>query len=199
MSAPELHQINFHFEITVIFEFFDLGFNPVNAHLFGFSFKAHVVFEGAYQYGDKKVARVDGCDPACPLFPACAPSVRHAKDSGKDVQCIHTSSDYGTTLRYCQKDIDMGRCGLSQDAASSPPLGSHGLCPIFYNNSFVYDFSLVPKATIEATCNVTCRNRTITPDVTALKPTQMGFRLDMSIPNGEYYSLTGKLAPHNKI
>lgn len=167
--------------------------------MFGFSFGSHLVFESAYQYGPKKVARADCCDPAGPSFPASAASVKHAKDAAQTVQCIHTSSDKGTTLRYCQKDINMGKCGLSQIGATSPPLMSHGLCPMFYTFSFNNQFGLVPKETVNSAYNTKCVNKTIVPDVTALTPTQMGFKLDTSVPDGEYYSLTGVASPFNLI
>lgn len=34
----------------------------------------------------------------------------------------------------------MGKCGESQPAAGPYPLGSHGLCPYFYNLAFDYEF-----------------------------------------------------------
>lgn len=152
---------------------------------------------GGYQYGIRRLARIDCCDPAGPSFPATALSVQHTKYSAQKEQCIHTTSDKGTTLRYCQKSVNMRNCGTLQVGATSPPVMSHGLSPIFYRNSSNNNFVLIPKATVYDTFKVTCANKTVTPDVTTLVPTQMGFHLNMSIPNGEYYAITGKLARFN--
>lgn len=171
----------------------------MNACLFGFSFGSHIVFEGAYQYGRGKVGRVDCCDPAGPSFSANVISVKHAKACAKQVQCIHTSTDKGTSLRYCQKDINMGKCGQYQIGATAPPLLSHGLCPIFYRNSFTYEFLLVPKRLVQTIYKVTCTNKTITPDVSLMAPNVAGFRMDLNVPNGEYYALTGRSTPFNLI
>ena len=34
----------------------------------------------------------------------------------------------------------MGKCGESQVASGSYPIGSHGLCPYLYNLAFTYDY-----------------------------------------------------------
>lgn len=47
----------------------NVGFNPDNGWLFGFSYGAHLAFEGAYQFGPQRLNRVDTCDPAGPGFP----------------------------------------------------------------------------------------------------------------------------------
>lgn len=62
------------------------------------------------------------------------------KESAKNVQCIHTSADAGTKQRNCHQDWNMGICGYHQIGAKKPPLGSHGLCPIFYNSAFDNNF-----------------------------------------------------------
>ena len=67
------------------------------------------------------------------------------KLSAKNVQCIHTSRDKGTHRYNCHQDWRLGNCGYSQDAASDPPFGSHGLCPYIYLSAFNNDFYAIPK------------------------------------------------------
>lgn len=176
-----------------------LGFKPKNYFLFGFSFGAHLVFEGAFQYGPRKIERVDCCDPAGPNFiPGVNISTMHAKDSAKFVQCIHTSNDLGTIGRYCQRDVNMGKCGLSQPGATVPPFLSHGLCPNMYNNAFKVNFTLVPAATIYQDLKVKCTPvKNCVPNVTELPDCTMGFRFNTSFPCGEYWALTGVNYPWN--
>lgn len=175
-----------------------LGYDPTKFFLFGFSIGTHIVFEGAYKYGPRKVARVDCCDPAGPLFTPISESVIHAPNSAIFVQCIHTSNDKGTTGRYCQIDINMGKCGNSQPGATEPPYLSHGLCPVMYGNAFMVDFNLVPVTTINTYYNNTkCLPIKNTPDVTKLSSCTMGYRFNISFPSGEYYALTGVNSPFN--
>lgn len=61
-------------------------------------------------------------------------------DAAKNVACINTSSDKGSTKYNCHQNFRMGKCGESQPAAGPFPLGSHGLCPYFYNLAFDYEF-----------------------------------------------------------
>lgn len=86
------------------------------------------------------------CEPAGPGFDfrfVVAPDHRTA---AQNVQCIHTSSDKGTRFTAnCNQNWRMGNCGLSQVGAGPPPLGSHGLCPYFYNAAFKYNFLAMPK------------------------------------------------------
>lgn len=60
--------------------------------------------------------------------------------AAKNVACINTSNDKGTFVYNCHQNFRMGFCGLSQPAAGSYPIGSHGLCPYLYNFAFDYDF-----------------------------------------------------------
>lgn len=177
----------------------ELGFKPNNSFLFGFSFGCHLVFEAAYVYGPRKIGRLDCCDPAGPNFgPGSAISTIHANDSAQFVQCIHTSNDYGTTGRYCQRDINMGRCGNSQPGATSPPYGSHGLCPNMYNNAFNVNFNMVTAATIFKFLSSKCTPvQKLIPDVTQLPNCTMGFRFNTRFPYGEYWALTGTNYPWN--
>lgn len=178
----------------------ELGFDPSKGHMFGFSFGSHLVLESAYQYGPKKLGRVDVCDPAGPYFVSDSDSVMHAMDAAVAVQCIHTCSTFGTRDRYCQKNINMGRCGHSQPASPFFAIASnHNFCPTFYINAFTNDFFLIPKEKVKETLKVTCYPRKETPNVTLFsEPAKMGYYLDMSIPDGEYYSLTYNDAPYNK-
>lgn len=66
-------------------------------------------------------------------------------DSAKFVQCIHTSYDKGTNKRDCHQNWHLGYCGMNQIAAGPYPLGSHGLCPYFYNSAFSNQFVAIPK------------------------------------------------------
>lgn len=87
------------------------------------------------------------CEPAGPGFDHRSPSPDH-RPAAQNVQCIHTSSDKGTRhTASCHQNWKMGNCGLSQIGASAPPLGSHGLCPYFYNAAFKYDFYASEKPT----------------------------------------------------
>lgn len=67
------------------------------------------------------------------------------KLSAINVQCIHTSSDKGTSSRNCHQNWSMGNCGYRQDAAGPAPKGSHGLCPYIYNTAFERDFMAVRR------------------------------------------------------
>lgn len=67
--------------------------------------------------------------------------------SAINVQCIHTSSDKGTSRRLCHQNWMMGNCGWSQAAAGPRPLGSHGLCPYIYNSAFINGFPAIEKPT----------------------------------------------------
>lgn len=178
-------------------QFSELGYNPDNFFLFGFSYGAHVVFEGAYNFGARKVGRLDACEPAGPYFTVLANI--HATDSAKEVQCVHTSTDYGTPYRYCQKDVLLGNCGITQVSATSPPKMSHGMCPYLYNSTFENDFKLVTKTQMYYATYYLCSAVKPEPDVSQMAPAYMGFRMDMSMPDGQYYTLTSKLYPFNVL
>lgn len=178
-----------------------LDFQPNNNFLFGFSFGCHLVFEAGYTYGPRKIGRIDCCDPAGPNFqPGYALSTIHANNSAKFVQCIHTSNDFGSPGRYCQRDINMGRCGMNQPGATSPPYLSHGLCPNMYNNAFTVDFNMVSAATIYHQLSYQCSPvQSMIPDVTQMPNCTMGFRFNSNFPYGEYWALTGTKYPWNSV
>lgn len=67
------------------------------------------------------------------------------KAAAKNIQCIHTSYDKGTRYSNCHQNWKMGNCGHTQVAAGPPPLGSHGLCPHFYNSAFEHKFYSIQK------------------------------------------------------
>lgn len=86
------------------------------------------------------------CDQAGPGFDKnILNSLNSPRNSAQNVQCIHTSSDKGTRKRDCHQNWNMGNCGNSQVAAGPRPLGSHGLCPYFYNHAFKHRFLAIPK------------------------------------------------------
>ena len=60
--------------------------------------------------------------------------------AAKNVACINTSTDKGTNFYNCHQNFRMGKCGSSQIAAGAPPMGSHGLCPYYYNLAFTNDY-----------------------------------------------------------
>lgn len=60
--------------------------------------------------------------------------------AAKNVACVDTSYDKGTYYYNCHQNFRMGYYGYSQPAAGAPPMGSHGLCPYFFNSSFTHDF-----------------------------------------------------------
>lgn len=83
------------------------------------------------------------CDMAGPGF-----DFRQQPDhkmAAKNVQCVHTSRDKGTRHMHCHQNWRMGNCGYTQDAASDPPFGSHGLCPYMYVSAFEHEFYAVPQ------------------------------------------------------
>ncbi|ETN65590.1 triacylglycerol lipase [Anopheles darlingi] len=116
--------------------------------LFGFSFGAQLVLDVGNRIGSNELEAIDTCDMAGPGFD----SDRMFKQTdfraaAKNVQCIHTSIDKGTKFpNKCHQNWRMGQCGLRQAAAGPPPLGSHGLCPVFYNLAFEQQFLAQPKA-----------------------------------------------------
>lgn len=108
--------------------------------LFGFSFGARLCFEAGVQLGHQVIDRIDACDPAGPPFDYNIRTADPAK-AAKHVACINTSWDKGTRYHNCHQNFLMGLCGRSQIAAGPYPLGSHGLCPHFYNSAFEHNFT----------------------------------------------------------
>lgn len=143
-----------------------ISFDPNNIYIFGFSFGGQLALEAGRRFGKMLIKQIDGkiiscanwrlknlnfysiqvCDPARPGFDNNILYSRNSpRDSAKNVQCIHTSSNKGTRKRDCHQNWNMGNCGNSQIASGPRPLGSHGLCPYFYNNAFQHRFLAIPK------------------------------------------------------
>jgi hypothetical protein len=83
--------------------------------------------------------------------------VTNFKKAAKNVQCIHTSAEFGTKARKCHQDWLMGVCGIFQPASrpfQNPNLISHNLCNEFYINSFDYDFIAFNKYNCPKETNV---------------------------------------------
>uniref|UniRef100_A0A182QGP5 Lipase domain-containing protein n=1 Tax=Anopheles farauti TaxID=69004 RepID=A0A182QGP5_9DIPT len=115
--------------------------------LFGFSFGAQLALDVGGRIGGQELEAIDTCDMAGPGFDSDrAFKQTDFRNAAKNVQCIHTSIDKGTKFpNKCHQNWRMGQCGLRQAAAGPPPLGSHGLCPVFYNLAFKYQFLAQPK------------------------------------------------------
>lgn len=111
--------------------------------------------------------------------------------AGQNVQCVHTSREYGTKFSMCHQDWKMGNCGLTQDAASKPPNGSHGLCPYFYNLAFRHPFYAIPKPRKCKAKNEALRWP---------KKFRMGYMGEnKDLVQGELFALTSKTFPFNVL
>jgi Lipase len=144
-------------------------FLPINGYMFGFSFGAHLAVNAAIRgFGVQKLGELDGtllrfkvsgknlsgylqyvsptvCEPARPLFDRTIRSLRRYSAAAKNVQCIHTSWNFGTHTRTCHQNWNMGHCGMKQIGAVDYPYGSHGLCPHFYNSAFINAFEAIDR------------------------------------------------------
>jgi hypothetical protein len=113
--------------------------NPERIFMFGFSFGARLTLDGGAEAFNGTINRVDVCDPAGPGFVGTYRE-KQSQPAAKNVACINTSNNYGTTNYDCHQNFRMGNCGQQQAAASSYPKGHHGLCPYFYNAAFEVHF-----------------------------------------------------------
>ncbi|KAJ6649523.1 hypothetical protein Bhyg_04759 [Pseudolycoriella hygida] len=106
---------------------------------FGSGFGARLCVAAGKAIGNSVIDRMELCDPSRTVFNNGFDP--NPKPAAKNVACINTSSDLGTSTYNCHQNFRMGLCGRSQPAAGPPPLNSHGLCPYFYilafNNNFV--------------------------------------------------------------
>ncbi|XP_055538865.1 uncharacterized protein LOC129726179 [Wyeomyia smithii] len=117
------------------------GFNPNNGYLYGFSFGANMVLEAAKNFGAKKIGEIDVCEIVGVTFDSAYSNPPNHRLAAKNVQCIHTSKQYGTKYRSsCHQDWILGDCGYNQEAAPLSSYGSHGVCTLFYNSAFENDF-----------------------------------------------------------
>lgn len=103
---------------------------------FGFSYGSRLFIEAGKRIGNQSIDRMELCDPAGPGFS----NNIDPKLSAKNVACINTSTDKGTSQYNCHQNFRMGKCGSSQLGAGAYPLGSHGLCPYYYALAFTNDF-----------------------------------------------------------
>ncbi|XP_058125186.1 uncharacterized protein LOC131285462 [Anopheles ziemanni] len=117
------------------------GFSPDDGFMYGFSFGAQVVLSAAKEYGTRKLKEIDVCDIVGTGFDTSDTNAPNHRTAAKNVQCIHTSRNYGTRHRTsCHQDWIMGDCGINQLAAPLSPWGSHGVCTLLYNSAFEHDF-----------------------------------------------------------
>lgn len=151
------------------------GFNPDNVFMFGFSYGARLVIDAAANFGIQKIKEIDGkidiitlhlfkliffyklaCEPAAPGFDYYNSEVaKNPQDAAKNVQCIHTSNNFGTAVYNCHQNWRMGVCGAYQIGGrdwsllycelykicqTPKAIGSHSLCHDMYINAFEVDF-----------------------------------------------------------
>lgn len=110
--------------------------------MFGFSFGARLCLEVGVrerQLGHT-IDQIDACEPVGPGFDVSRRTI-DPKLAARNVACINTSVTKGTSIYNCHQNFIMGRCGLSQMAATAFPCGNHGLCPHFYNAAFTNNFT----------------------------------------------------------
>ncbi|XP_053659171.1 pancreatic lipase-related protein 2-like [Anopheles marshallii] len=132
--------------VTKLHQLEKFGYDFDDGYMFGFSYGAHLAFDSLRRFGPGKLGALDVCEPAGPGFDGEQKyREKDPKEAAKNVQCIHTSDNYGTHERKCHQNWNLGRCGKSQDAAGPYPKGSHGLCPYIYNSAFKYDFLAMPN------------------------------------------------------
>jgi hypothetical protein len=110
------------------------------------------------------------------------------KPAAKNVACINTSDDKGTSVYNCHQNFRMGKCGKSQAAAGPYPKGSHGLCPYFYNEAFENNF--VPNNYYNCTSSRMLKN--FVGDV------RMGYlgNFDRTVIIGDIFVATAKRPPY---
>uniref|UniRef100_A0A182LVB1 Lipase domain-containing protein n=1 Tax=Anopheles culicifacies TaxID=139723 RepID=A0A182LVB1_9DIPT len=141
----DIRDVLLHFLLQLQYE----GIQFERTFLFGFSFGAQLSLDVGNRIGGQQLEAIDTCDMAGPGFDSDRAFKQvDFRNAAKNVQCIHTSIDKGTKFpNKCHQNWRMGQCGLRQAAAGPPPKGSHGLCPIFYNLAFKYQFLAQPKPT----------------------------------------------------
>lgn len=121
---------------------------------FGFSFGSRLCINAGIQIGNRSIDRMELCEPAGPGFNI----YEDPKPAAKNVACINTSTDKGSSNYNCHQNFRMGSCGNWQAAAGAYPLGNHGLCPYFYNLAFTNDF--VPNNFYKCNSNQMAKNIT---------------------------------------
>ncbi|XP_055590953.1 uncharacterized protein LOC129743036 [Uranotaenia lowii] len=177
--------------VTFIRRLLSLGFESNRGFLFGFSYGAQMVLEAGRRLGDQKLARIDVCEPAGAGFDGnLTYNSLDMKSAANAVQCIFTSLISSTVNRTsCHINWHMGTCGFNQPAEKNYfELGSHGLCPYFYNSAFDNPFVAMKRPHY---CPEWKR------DVSWPKNFMMGYHCDVtSGVTGDFYSKTTKDYPY---
>lgn len=159
--------------------------------MFGFSFGSRLCFEVGSRFpNENKIDRIDACDPAGPAFDNFI-GTAHPQSAAKNVQCINTSIDKGTSIYNCHQNFRMGRCGVWQSGSTTYPKRHHGLCPYYYNSAFLHDF--IPNHNNE------CRSRR-EPDF--IPPNlKMGFLgvVTQPLAFGDFFIHTSDRPPWNVV
>jgi hypothetical protein len=158
--------------------------------MFGFSFGSRLCFEVGSRFPfDNKIDRIDACDPAGPGFDNLM-STANPQNAAKNVQCINTSIDKGTSIYNCHQNFRMGRCGILQPGSTTYPKRHHGLCPYYYNSAFKNDF--IPRQDNE------CRSRREPESFP--QNLKMGFLgINHPIVYGDFFIPTSDRSPWNVI
>jgi hypothetical protein len=149
-----------HFQgiLSVLVKKFKQIENYNRQYCFGFSFGAWLCPEAGKKVGTQLIDRMDLCDPAGYLAYTGITTSTDPKPAAKNVACINTSNDKGTSNYNCHQNFRMGYYGHWQLAAGPYPLGSHGLCPHFYNIGFTTAF--VPCNTYNCVSSRLAKNLT---------------------------------------
>lgn len=87
--------------------------HPERMFMFGFSFGSRLSIDAATRAYNGSVERIEVCDPAGPGF-VNTPREKEPMLAAKNIACISTSNNYGTTNYNCHQNFRMGNCGYSQ-------------------------------------------------------------------------------------
>lgn len=161
--------------------------NYERQYCFGFSYGSRLCVDAAISVGTEMIGSMDLCDPAGPGF-EWTHRVKDPKLAAKNVACINTSTDKGTSNYNCHQNFRLGSCGNWQAAAGPYPLGSHGLCPYIYNLSF--DHKFVPNNLYQ--CSSSRPANITTEDV------RLGYvgNYDKTFVQGDIFIATAKFPPY---
>lgn len=126
--------------------FLHFGFEPQRTYMFGFSLGARLsMYAASRAKPAHPFERMDMCDPAGFGFDNHREHTNFAiRGLAKCVNCMHTSSFFGTRERRCDSDWLLGDCGKKQAAGLSGVADSHKLCTQFWIESFKHRFPAVP-------------------------------------------------------
>lgn len=158
---------------------------------YGFSFGARLCINAGINV-DGAIGRMDLCEPTGVGFgPICFfwpnPKTQDPKLASNNTQCINTSTDKGTSNYDCHQNFRMGQCGSWQPAAGPFPLGSHGLCPYFYN--YAFDHKFVPNNYFK------CKSGNEAEELTNVQMGYLGHDNRQSV-RGEIFIATAKYPPY---